>query len=212
MRLLVSLWSLTHSVTIPTLWRVYTRNLVICREQFAYFSLLVSFYKFLQDVSRKIIFQFVNSNENNLIYLFVTSGRKNKWILIVIVYLGMVQPAQLVCTPHSRRYKIEEKLLMAFTSFIGLCRISTLSYMEILIKKLAGPGPGAEISVHPSLTLSFFLSLLLLLLLFVLFCFWRGMFYKKPLHINKQIFPHHLINNIICKYSLLHLYHIGLVL
>ena len=52
----------------------------------------------------------------------------------------------------------QEKLLAVttFSRFIGLCRISVMYYMELLDKKLTGPGP--EISVHPGVTLflSFF--------------------------------------------------------
>ena len=51
----------------------------------------------------------------------------------------------------------QEKLLAVtrFSRFIGLCRVSVMYYMELLDKKLTGPGP--EISVYPGVTL--FLSI-----------------------------------------------------
>ena len=46
---------------------------------------------------------------------------------------------------------------MKLSGFIGSCRINILQYisgMELLDKKLAGPGP--EISVHPGVTMVVF--------------------------------------------------------
>ena len=52
----------------------------------------------------------------------------------------------------------QEKLfvLTKFSRFIGLCRVNVMQYMELLDKKMTGPGP--EILVHPGFTLflSFF--------------------------------------------------------
>ena len=52
----------------------------------------------------------------------------------------------------------QEKLfvLTTFSGVIGLCRVSIMQYMELLDKKLTGPGP--EISVYAGVTLflSFF--------------------------------------------------------
>ena len=55
----------------------------------------------------------------------------------------------------------QEKLfvLTIFSGFIGLCRVSIMQYMELLDKKLAGPGP--EMSVHPGVTLILFFSFFL---------------------------------------------------
>ena len=57
----------------------------------------------------------------------------------------------------------EEKLfvLTTFSRFTRLCRISIMYYMELLDKKLSGPG--SEISVHPGVTLflSFFVTFFL---------------------------------------------------
>ena len=74
--------------------------------------------------------------------------------------LGKFQPSQLVCTPCSKRYKLDaqEKLfvLTTFSRFIGLCRVSVMWYMELLDKRLTEPGP--EMTIHPGVTLflSFF--------------------------------------------------------
>ena len=82
--------------------------------------------------------------------------------------LGKFQPSQLVCVywaSSSRlssfvhhvvrdvKFDAQEKLfvLTTFSRFIGLCRVSVMQYMELLDKKLTGPGP--EISVHPDVTL-----------------------------------------------------------
>ena len=90
--------------------------------------------------------------------------------------------------------------------------------MELLDKKLTGPGP--EISVHPGV--AFFLSF------FSFLFFLRHFFWQKTLklhalqrstllYIIKQIFLHHVINNVIRKYNLLFisiapsLHHIALV-
>ena len=51
-----------------------------------------------------------------------------------------------------------EKLfvLTIFNGFIGLCRVSIMQYMELLDKKLTGPGP--EMSVHPGVIFILFFS------------------------------------------------------
>ena len=107
-----------------------------------------------------IIFQFVNSNKNNFIYLLLTRGRKNKWILIGIVYWASSSRLRLAVHHVVRDIKLyaQEKLfvLMTFSRFIGLCRVSVMWYMELLDKKLTGTGP--EISVHLGVTLSFLFS------------------------------------------------------
>ena len=104
-----------------------------------------------------------NSNENNLIYLLLTRWRKNKWILIGIVYWA--SSGRLSSFVHHVVVNVkldpQEKLfvLTIFSGFIGLCRVSIMQYMELLDKKLTGPGP--EMSVHPGVTFilcfSFFL-------------------------------------------------------
>ena len=72
--------------------------------------------------------------------------------------LGKFQPSQLVCTVRIVDVKLgpQEKLfvLTIFSAFIGLCRVSIMQYMELVDKKLTGPGP--EVSVYPGVT--FFLS------------------------------------------------------
>ena len=91
-----------------------------------------------------------NSNENNLIYLLLTRWRKNKWILIGIVYWA--SSGRLSSFVHHVVVNVKldppEKLflLTIFSGFIGLCRVSIMQYMELLDKKLTGPGP--EMSVH----------------------------------------------------------------
>ena len=45
------------------------------------------------------IFQFVNSSENNLTYLLLTRGRKNKWNLFGIVYWASTSHLSLSACP-----------------------------------------------------------------------------------------------------------------
>ena len=71
------------------------------------------------------------------------------------LFIGQV-PAVSARVHHVVRYvklDAQEKLfvLTTFIRFIGLCRVSVMQYMELLDKKLTGPGPG--ISVHPGVTL-----------------------------------------------------------
>ena len=101
-----------------------------------------------------------NSNENNLIYLLLTRWRKNKWILIGIVYWA--SSGRLSSFVHHVVVNVkldpQEKLfvLTIFSGFIGLCRVSIMQYMELLDKKLTGPGP--EMSVQPGATFILFFS------------------------------------------------------
>ena len=70
--------------------------------------------------------------------------------------LGNFQSSQLICTRHNRECKIRcsrKTVLMTFSGFIGLCRISTPYHMELLNKKLTGPGP--EITLDPSVAVFF---------------------------------------------------------
>ena len=97
----------------------------------------------------------------------MTRGRKNKWILIGIVYWAsfsrlssLASSSRLSSFVHhvvrDVKFDAQEKLfvLTTFSRFIGLCRVSVMQYMELLDKKLTGPGP--EISVHPGVTHSAF--------------------------------------------------------
>ena len=105
----------------------------------------------------EVIFQFVNSNENNFIYLLLTRGRK-KMDFDQNCLLRKFQPSQIVCTPRSRRCKTRcsRKTVCANDNqrVIGLCRVSIMQSMDFLDKKLTGPGP--EISVDPGVTLFLF--------------------------------------------------------
>ena len=77
-----------------------------------------------------IIFKFVNSKENNLIYLLLTRRRKKQMDFDWNSLLGKFQPSQLVCTPCSIRCKIRcsRKLfvLTTFSRFMGLCIVSIM--------------------------------------------------------------------------------------
>ena len=73
--------------------------------------------------------------------------------------LGKFQPSQIVSTP-CRRYKIRCSRKTDCADNIqqvyrAMQNQRNVQYMELLDKKLAGPGP--EISVHPGVTLFFFL-------------------------------------------------------
>ena len=101
-----------------------------------------------------------NSNENILTYLLLTRGKKNKCILIGIVYWA--SSSRLSSFVHHVVVDVKlgplEKLfvLTIFNGFIGLCRVSIMQYMELLDKKLTGPGP--EMSVHPGVIFILFFS------------------------------------------------------
>ena len=74
--------------------------------------------------------------------MLLTRGRKNKWILIGIVYWA--SSSRLSSFVHNvvRYVKLgaQEKLfvLTAFGRFIGLCRVSVMYYIELLDRKLTG--------------------------------------------------------------------------
>ena len=82
-----------------------------------------------------IIFYFLNSDENKLICLLLTRGRKNKWILIAIIYWAsssrlssfVVRDVKLYC--HIvRDVKLDAQgklfVLTGFSVFIELCRVT----------------------------------------------------------------------------------------
>ena len=88
----------------------------------------------ISNFKEKIILKFVNSNENNFVYLLLTRGRKNKWILIGIVYWARsnrlrswVSSSRLGSLVHHAvgdvKLDAQEKLfvLTTFSGFIGLC-------------------------------------------------------------------------------------------
>ena len=75
--------------------------------------------------------------------------------------LGKLQQPQLVCTPRSSRCKIRSSRNTVCANDIQrFHRVMqgqhNVQYMELLDKKLAGPGP--EMSVHPGVTLILFFS------------------------------------------------------
>ena len=78
-------------------------------------------------------FLILNLNENNLIYLLLTRGRKSKWILIGIVYWASC--SSLSSFVH--HVVVDVKLgpqeilfvLTIFSGFIGLCRVSIMYSM-----------------------------------------------------------------------------------
>ena len=85
-----------------------------------------------------VIFKFVNSKENNLIYLVLTRRRKNKWILIGIVYWESFSHLSSF-VPHvvkTVKLDAQEKLfvLTTFSRFMGLCIVSIMQCMELLDK------------------------------------------------------------------------------
>ena len=71
-----------------------------------------------------------NSNENNLIHLLLTRGKKTKWILIGIVCWA--SSSRLSSFVHHVVVDVklgpQEKLfvLTIFSGFIGLCRLSVM--------------------------------------------------------------------------------------
>ena len=71
--------------------------------------------------------------------------RKNKWILIGIVYWASSSRLSMFVHHVVRDLKLDaqEKLfvLTTFSTFIGLCTVSVMLYIELLDKKLTGPGP-----------------------------------------------------------------------
>ena len=77
-----------------------------------------------------IMFEFVSSNKDNLIYLLLTRGRKNRWILIGIVYWE--SSSYLSSFVHyvvgDVKLDAQEKLfvLTTFNRFIRLCRVSIM--------------------------------------------------------------------------------------
>ena len=79
-----------------------------------------------------------------------------------IVYSGKLQSSQVVCTPRSSRCKIRFSIKTVCANDIQRFYRVILSQhnvtMELLYKKLTGPGP--EISLHPGVTFFlFFFSL-----------------------------------------------------
>ena len=109
--------------------------------------------------SEHIIFLFVNSNENNLIYLLLADGKEEQMNFVSELFTW-ASCSHLRSFVHylvrDAKLNAQEKLfvLATFNSFIGLFRVSLIEYMELLDKKLTGPGP--DISVHLGVTLSFF--------------------------------------------------------
>ena len=69
------------------------------------------------------LFSSSNTNKNNLIYLLLTSGRKNKWIFIGIIY--WTSSSRLSSFVHhvvgGVKLDAQKKLfvLMTFSGFIG---------------------------------------------------------------------------------------------
>ena len=116
---------------------------------------IVSIY---HESSEHIIFLFVNSNENNLIYLLLADGKEEQMNFVSELFTRASCSHLRSFVHHVVRdvkLNAQEKLfvLATFNSFIGLCRVSLIEYMELLDKKLTGPGP--DISVHLGATLSF---------------------------------------------------------
>ena len=116
---------------------------------------IVSIY---HESSEHIIFLFVNSNENNLIYLLLADGKEEQMNFVSELFTRASCSHLRSFVHHVVRdvkLNAQEKLfvLATFNSFIGLCRVSLIEYMELLDKKLTGPGP--DISVHLGVTLSF---------------------------------------------------------
>ena len=74
--------------------------------------------------------------------MLLTRRRKNKWILIGIVYWASSSRLSLFVHNVVRYVKLgaQEKLfvLTAFGRFIGLCRVSVMYYIELLDRKLTG--------------------------------------------------------------------------
>ena len=74
--------------------------------------------------------KFVNSHENNLIYIFLTRGRKNKWVLTGIVYWASSSHLNSFVHHVVRdvKWDVQEKLfvLTTLSRFIGLCRVSVM--------------------------------------------------------------------------------------
>ena len=75
-------------------------------------------------------FLILNLNENNLIYLLLTRGRKSKWILIGIVYWASCSSLSSFVHHVVVDVKLgpQEKLfvLTIFSGFIELCRVSIM--------------------------------------------------------------------------------------
>ena len=71
-----------------------------------------------------------NSDENNLIYLLLTRGRKSKWILVGIVYWASSSRLSSFVHHVVRDVKLDVQeilfLLTTFSRFIGLCRVSVM--------------------------------------------------------------------------------------
>ena len=67
---------------------------------------------------------------NNLIYLLLTREKKNKWILIEIVYWASTSRLSSFVHHVVRDIKLDaqEKLfvLATFSRFVGLCRVSVM--------------------------------------------------------------------------------------
>lgn len=108
-------------------------------------------------------FFFCNTLPLYLVTLFKKAYKKSKWILIGIIYWASSIRLNLL-VKHVVEYiklDVQKKLfaIMTFIGFIGLYRISTLQYLQLLDKKVALPGP--DIPVYPGVTFFLFFFLFL---------------------------------------------------